>query len=216
MSLTDRQIRELCQKMNIPLASKNGIIFKNEVPKHLEYNKSYFINLEDEYDKEGKLNSGSHWTCFQIVKYPNGKVAPIYFDAFGMPPPEIVKERLMKFTKQKIPFNTKDIQSLMANACGWYCTAFMHYINNFSHRCGDVYLDTEQFLDYFEDLNKSTNFLKNEYILKHFFQAEDPSMRKEITTIADTNEITEDNNGVIDPFKNRGEGVTMGVDVKYV
>ncbi|NBO36659.1 hypothetical protein EBU91_03890 [bacterium] len=201
MSLTDRQIRELCQKMKIPLATKKGIIFKNEIPCNLEYNKAYFINLEDEYNAEGLLNNGSHWTCFQIAKYPNGKVAPIYFDAYGMPPPEIVKEKIMKFCKQKVPFNTKDIQSLMANACGWYCCAYLHYINNFSHRTGDIYLDTEQFLEYFEDLNKSTNFLKNEYVLKMFFQSEDPKLRKEITTIADTETITEDTNGGIDAFK---------------
>jgi len=201
MSLTDRQIRELCQKMKIPLATKKGIIFKNEIPCNLEYNKAYFINLEDEYNAEGLLNNGSHWTCFQIAKYPSGNVAPIYFDAYGMPPPEIVKEKMMKFCKQKIPFNTKDIQSLMANACGWYCCAYLHYINNFSHRTGDIYLDTEQFLEYFEDLNKSTNFLKNEYVLKHFFQSEDPKLRKEITTIADTETITEDTNGGIDAFK---------------
>ena len=201
MSLTDRQIRELCQKMKIPLATNKGIIFKNEIPCNLEYNKAYFINLEDEYNAEGLLNNGSHWTCFQIAKYPSGKVAPIYFDAYGMPPPEIVKEKIMKFCKQKVPFNTKDIQSLMANACGWYCCAYLHYINNFSHRTGDIYLDTEQFLEYFEDLNKSTNFLKNEYVLKHFFQSEDPKLRKEITTIADTDSITEDTNGGIDAFK---------------
>jgi len=201
MSLTDTQIRELCNKMNIPLASVDGIIFKDELPTELEYNKSYFINLEDEYNGEGFLNSGSHWTCLQIAKYPNGKIAPIYFDAYGMPPPEVVKDRMMKFCKQKIPFNTKDIQSLMANACGWYCCAYMHYINNFSHRTGDIYEDTEQFLSYFEDLNKSTDFMKNEYILKHFFQSKDPSLRREITTIADVEQITEDNNGGIDAFK---------------
>jgi hypothetical protein len=187
--------------MKIPLATKKVIIFKNEIPCNLEYNKAYFINLEDEYNAEGLLNNGSHWTCFQIAKYPSGKVAPIYFDAYGMPPPEIVKEKIMKFCKQKVPFNTKDIQSLMANACGWYCCAYLHYINNFSHRTGDIYLDTEQFLEYFEDLNKSTNFLKNEYVLKMFFQSEDPKLRKEITTIADTDSITEDTNGGIDAFK---------------
>lgn len=201
MSLTDTQIRELCEKMNIPLASTHGIIFKDEIPDELEYNKSYFINLEDEYDEKGQLNNGSHWTCFQIAKYPNGKVAPIYMDFFGMPPPEIIKETLMKFCKQKIPFNTKDVQSIMANACGWYACAYLHYINNFSHRTGDIYEDTECFLSYFEDLNKSTDFMKNEYILKMFFQPKDPSLRREITTVADVESITNDTNGGIDAFK---------------
>jgi hypothetical protein len=200
MSLTDTQIRELCEKMRIPLAT-DGIIFKDEFPTSPEYNKTYFINLEDEYNGEGMLNSGSHWTCLQIAKYANGTVAPLYVDAYGMPPPEVIKERVMKFTKQKLPFNTKDIQSLMANACGWYCCAWAHFVNNFSHRQGDLYEDTETFLSYFDDLNKSTNFLKNEYILKHFFQPEDPNMRRKITTIADVEQITNDTNGGIDGFK---------------
>ncbi len=209
MSLTDGQITELCKRMNIPLG---GIYFKDELPNKLQFNKGYFINLEDEYDGNGMLNSGSHWTCFIIVKNTNGEIDPIYFDAYGMPPPEAVKEKMMKCCKKKIPFNTKDIQSLMANACGWYCCAFLHYVFNFSHRTGDIYLDTEQFLSYFDDLNKSTDFKKNEYILKHFFQSSDPSLRKAIEVIAPTENITDDNNGGTDGFNE--EGVRIEVQTK--
>jgi hypothetical protein len=211
MSLTDKQLRELCSKMNIPLA-KEGIIFKDEMPEKMEMNKAYFINLEDEYDGNGMLNSGSHWTCAIIVKYPTGEIDPMYFDAYGMPPPEIIKERMMKNAGKKVPFNTKDIQSLMANACGWYCVAYLHYIFNFSHRTGDIYLDTEQFLSYFDDLNKSVDFKKNEYILKHFFQSSDPALRKTIEVIAPTECITDDNNGGIDGFNE--EGVRIEVQTK--
>ena len=41
----------------------------------------------------------------------------------------------------------------------------------------DTFLDTEI---KFVDLNKSTDFQQNEWILKHFFQAKDPNLRKEI------------------------------------
>lgn len=211
MSLTDRQIKELCLKMLIPLAT-NGIIFKSEVPNKLEYNKAYFINLEDEYDGNGQLNTGSHWTCFLIVKYASGEVDPIYFDSYGMPPPEIIKDKMMKFCKKKVPFNVKDIQSLMANSCGWYCCAYLHYIFNFPQRTGDIYLDTEQFLSYFDDLNKSIEFKKNEYILKHFFQSSDPTLRKEIEVISPTENITDDNNGGIDGFNE--DGIKMEVQTK--
>jgi hypothetical protein len=149
--LSDDQIIELCNRMNIPLADKKGIIFKSEIKaKDLQYNKSYFINLDDEYDEKGKLNSGSHWTCFQIVKYPTGEIDPIYFDPFGIGAPEIIKESIMAFCKKKLPHTTKDIQSMLANACGWYCCAFLHFINNYPRRTGDVYDDTEIFLDYFD------------------------------------------------------------------
>lgn len=203
--LSDDQIRELCSRMSIPLADKKSIVFKSEIKaKDLQYNKSYFINLEDEYDENGKLNSGSHWTAFQIVKYPTGEIDPIYFDPYGIGAPEIVKEEIMKFCKKKVPYSTKDVQSMMSNCCGWFCCAFLHFINNFPRRTGDVYDDTELFLDYFDDLNKSTDFLKNEYTLKLFFQPKDESLRKPITTIADIDfdSITEDLNGnVTTPFK---------------
>ena len=204
--LTDTQIQELCLMMNIPLAP-NGIKFKSEFNhKKLEYNKSYFVNLEDEYDHEGKLNSGTHWTCFQIAKYPSGEIAPIYFDSFGIPPPEKIKEEVMKFCKKKLASTSKDIQSMMSNACGFFCCAFLHFINNFSHRTGDIYDDTELFLSYFDDLNKSADFMKNEYILKLFFQPKDKSLRKDITSLIDTidpNQIVDDVNGPrIDPFHN--------------
>jgi hypothetical protein len=43
-------------------------------------------------------------------------------------------------------------------------------------------------LDLFDDLNKSIDFKKNEYILKHFFRAKDATMRipVEIDNITDS------------------------------
>jgi hypothetical protein len=216
MSLTDSQIRELCAKMSIPLA-ENGILFKNEFEDYkLEANKSYFVNLEDEYDEKGHLNSGSHWTCFQVRKYPNGKVNAMYFDPFGVGPPQEVKDVVKRDFKVGLPYNTKDIQSMMANACGWYCCAYLHFINVFPHRSGDLYQDTENFLDFFDDLNKSVDFNKNEFILKQFFQSRDPALRKEIDIIAPTEHITDDRNGGIDAFDNDAGGIRLAVETKVI
>jgi len=191
--LTDKQLEELSVKMNIPL---EDIIFKDQTPSTFKFNKSYIVNLEDEYDEGGNLNSGSHWTCLQINKYPNGTIQSIYFDPFGIPPPKEIIECFKRTTgKIHFPYNTKDIQSLMNNACGWYCCAFLHFINNFSHRSKDLYQDTSNFLDFFDDLNKSVDFKKNEFILKHFFQSKDPTKRKEIEVIANPDTIYTDNNG---------------------
>jgi hypothetical protein len=41
----------------------------------------------------------------------------------------------------------------------------------------------------FDDLNKSVDFKKNEYILKHFFQPKDPKLRKEIDVMTNPEEI---------------------------
>lgn len=190
--LTDSQLEQLCDKMAIPLA---GIYFKDELPNKLEFNKSYIINLQDEYNDKGELQSGSHWTCVQVNKTPNGTIQGIYFDSYGAPPPEDVKKRYEKTTgKVHLPYNTKDIQSLMCNACGWYCCAFLHFINTFSHRSRDLYQDTDNFLEFFDDLNKSVDWKKNEYILKQFFQSPNKKDRKEIEVISDTDRIIEDTN----------------------
>ena len=191
--LTDSQLKELSVKMNIPLV---GVIFKDQSPKTFKFNKSYIINLEDEYDEKGVLQSGSHWTCLQVNKYPNGNIQGIYFDPFGTPPPKDIIETYKRTTgKNYFPHTSKDIQSLMSNACGWYCCAYLHFINNFSHRTKDLYSDTENFLDFFDDLNKSVDFKKNEYILKHFFQPKDNNKRKDISIIANPNTIDTDTNG---------------------
>ena len=174
MSLTDTQIIDLAKKMNIPLVC---VDFKDNLAKmKLQYNKSYIINMEDEFDKDGEKNEGSHYVCFQVNKYSNGKVEGVYMDSFGEDCPQIVK----KFCGMDLPYNHKDIQSLMNSACGWYCLAFLHYINAYEHRTKDLMTDSEHFTDLFDDLNTSKEHLKNEYILKHFFQSSDASRRRPI------------------------------------
>jgi len=175
--LTDSQIEILCRKMSIPLV---GIFFKDELPKKMAYNKGYVINIEDSHDGEGLENSGTHWTCLYVAKYPNGSVEPIYFDSYGMPPPESVKRFVKQTTNKSLPFATKDMQSLMSSVCGWFVCAFLYAVTHPSMRSGDLYQDVEQFLDMFEDLNKGVDFKKNEYILKMFFRSSDESKRTPI------------------------------------
>jgi hypothetical protein len=190
--LTDSQLTELSKKMSIPLEL---ICFKDELPRRLVYNKSYIINLDDAFDEKGNQNEGTHWTCLQVNKYPTGRIEPMFFDPYGQPPSENIKKFVLDNTGKKLPFNTKDIQSLMNNACGWFCLAFLHYINTWEHRTRDLYDDVSCFLEYFDDLNTSINFKKNEFILKHFFQPEDPKLRKEIDVIANVHSITDEDSG---------------------
>ena len=186
MSLTDSQITELCKRMKIPLG---GIVFKDELSSPLEYNKSYFVNLEDSHDEDGNENDGTHWTFLQLAKYPNGKIDKIFFDPYGAPPSENIKKVVKETTKSEgLPYTKKDIQSLLNNACGYYCLGLGHFINASQYRSGSLYDDVNTFMEMFEDLNTSVDFKKNEYVLKHFFRSEDPSLRKEIDVITDADE----------------------------
>jgi len=184
MSLTDTQLKDLSKAMDFPLAK---ISFKDELPNKLEMNKAYIINIEDAEDKDGNPNGGTHWTCLQINKYPNGKIEGIYFDPYGVGMPQDVEKAVIRTIGKKIPHCTKDIQSLMNNACGYFCSAFLHFINSSQYRTKNLYEDVSNFLDMFDDLNKSIDFKKNEYILKHFFRAKDEKNRipVEIENITD-------------------------------
>jgi hypothetical protein len=164
--LTDQQINTLAHRMNIPLG---GCFFKDELPNKISFNKVYFVNLQDSTNDDGDENDGTHWTLAYVRETPNGTTQPIYFDPYGQPPPEIVK-RVMKDTSGKnTPYTEKDIQSLMNNACGFYCLALGHFITSSKYRLNDLYEDVEFFLDMFDDLNTSVDWKKNEWVLKHFF-----------------------------------------------
>ena len=206
MSLTDSQITDLAKRMRIPLA---GIVFKDELKAPLEYNKAYIVNLQDSTDDEGNENDGTHWTFLQLVKHPNGKIEKIFFDPYGAPPSANIKKAVEETTKSKgLPYTEKDVQSLMNNACGWYCLALGHFINASQYRSGSLYDDVGCFMDMFDDLNKSVDFKKNEYILKHFFRSEDPSLRKTIEVIT-----SEDEKGGIDAFGKTMNKIPVNVNV---
>lgn len=205
--LTDVQIKDLSQRMSIPLA---GIYFKDELPKKLDYNKTYIINLQDSTDEDGELNSGTHWTFLQVNKYPNDKIEPMFFDPYGAPPSEAIKKAVKTTCGKYLPHTNKDIQSLMNNACGFYCLALSHYVNAFPQRSGHLYTDVENFLDMFDDLNTSIDWKKNEYILKHFFQSADPKLRKEIDVIKPINSISSESE------KGQSDLMRIPVDVAYI
>lgn len=201
--LTDHQIEDLAKRMNIPL---EGCFFKDELPKNLKYNKVYIINLQDSETDDGHENSGTHWTMGYIRQTPKGQLQPIYFDPYGCPPPQNVKTIIDKQTKMTCPYTTKDIQSLMNNACGFYCLALAHYICASKYRSNDLYTDVDTFMDMFDDLNTSIDWKKNEYILKNFFQAEDPSNRREVDVLSQDHDfydkiLNEDEKGGKDLMK---------------
>ncbi len=178
--LTNTDIETLAPRMGIPLAFCD---FKDLLPKKIQGDKLYIINLEDEQDKETReINDGSHWVGFQVRTYKNGrKPEAVYFDSYGKPPPKVVIQRIKEGFNVPVWHPTKDVQSIVNNACGFYQLAWGHYVNDprFISK-GGLKEDTEEFLSPFNDLNKTHDYQQNEFILKHFFQAKDPALRKEI------------------------------------
>jgi hypothetical protein len=116
MALSNTQIEDLAKKMRVPLAFCD---FKDLLKyEKLKHNQLYIINMEDEFDENGKPNKGSHWTCFQSNKYPTGKIENIYLDSMGIPAPLQVQHFL---GEKEVPYSKKNIQSLLSDICGYYC-----------------------------------------------------------------------------------------------
>jgi hypothetical protein len=172
-SLTDQEVIDLAKRMKTPL---ERVCFKSQLKDQpLVYNRGYVINLEDEFDQDGNPNDGTHWVALYVKKLSNGTIRPIYMDSYGVMPPEEIKQ----FVKDdKLPYTDKDIQSMMNQACGWYCLAFLYYISSYEGRTGDLFVDTSHFMDYFNDLNKTTDWHYNVYVLKQFFRSPDPKIRE--------------------------------------
>ena len=173
MSLTDTELKSLAKRMGFKL---EHVVFKSQLEEmDVEYNCPYIINLENEYSEDGKPNSGTHYTALFIQKNNKGEVKPCYFDSYGVAPPTEVLEFV---GRKHVPYNTKCVQSIMSSVCGYYCLSFLYFINKFEHRSGDIYNDCENFSDLFNDLNTSSDWKANEYMLKHFFQSSDPEHRR--------------------------------------
>lgn len=166
--LSNIQVQDLAKRMGIRL---EGVFFKSQLKEmKMKPNVAYIINLEDEFDENGEPNDGSHYTCFQYNKYPKKDCRDeyAYFDSYGVAPPDEVLEFC---GVKEMPYNLIDVQSLMADCCGFFCLAFLYYINVFPHRTMDFYRDCEHFTSLFNDLNKTNDWKQNEYILKMFFRS---------------------------------------------
>ncbi len=206
--LTNTDLENLAGKMNIPL---EFVGFKDDLPRTIKPNKYYIVNLDDAEMESGKQNTGSHWTGFQVSSTGNSARKPqaMYFDSYGAPPPKDVKKAVeSNFPGTKLNYPTKDIQSLMNQACGWYQLAYAHFINDKKNVTNDLGIDTLHFLEMFDDLNKSNNYKKNEFILKHFFLSKDPEKRK-----GQMPEMFPDPETIDTNFK--GNGMKIPVDVDY-
>lgn len=110
MSTSALELKDLCHKLNIPL---EGIYFKNSFPELT--NGNYIFNM----DNSG--GSGTHWVGLHI-NYPYA----MYFDAFGLPPPNKLESYLKKNYIYSI--NTNQIQNMSSGYCGQYVIVFLYYM----------------------------------------------------------------------------------------
>lgn len=200
MSLTDQQLFSLARKMQIPL---EGVCFKDKLDEYdFEYNKAFIVNLSNSVDENGHPASGTHWVCFAIVKHLNGVKQGFYFDSFGIPEPKEITEFVKGHFPHQLPYNNKDIQCQLNNACGWYCLAILHFIFACPYAGSDLYSSVETFLSMFKNLyDEPQEWKYNEWVLKHFFQStnEDDRKRNPINVFEGLKFIPTDTGNIANP-----------------
>jgi hypothetical protein len=107
----------------------------------------YIINLQSSTD-----GNGTHWCCLYVVN-PNYS---IYFDSFGFPPPENIETLLNIYD-----YNDKDIQNISSSACGYFCIAFIKFMQGKTK-------PTNAFNTFVNLFNKNTKY--NDEILLSFLK----------------------------------------------
>lgn len=142
MSQTNIDLIDISKKIGLPLI---GVFTKDELADIKKKDGNYILNLNN------SDQSGSHWTCFCIE---NNKT--YYFDSFGFPGPK----ELRRFNKEEYFYSDKQIQNINSTVCGYYCIAFLIYMNG-SPRLSRF----QEFLNIFSD-----DPLKNKTILAKFLK----------------------------------------------
>jgi len=114
--LTDTDIEDLCKFFNIKL---KGVYEKSELTE-LPYG-NYIINL----------NGQSHW-CAMIIS-PNGN---FWYDSYGFPAPENLHKLMGNYT-----WNDTQIQDINSTACGYFCIAFLKFMEKPNKQMYDAFCD---------------------------------------------------------------------------
>jgi len=146
MTLTNIELFELAQKMNIKL---DDVIMKDnlkDIP--LTTNMDLIVNLES-----SNKGNGTHWIGLIIRKK-----SAMYFDSFGAIPPKEV----ISFCKGlRVGYNSYIIQDLKSTECGNYCLGYLRYIQSGK---GIIYLRANEFINMFEDNTKLNDKILMKYL----------------------------------------------------
>lgn len=86
-----------------------GVFMRDQLPKKIKPTEYGIVNLDS------STGPGTHWVCYVVdKKLPFN----LYFDSFGLPPPEELVDYL---SGKKLTYNSSQIQNIESSACGYYC-----------------------------------------------------------------------------------------------
>ena len=104
-SLTNFEIDKYYQQNNF----YGGCFSKDQLPKQIQ-SKFYIINMDNHNQ------GGSHW----VLVYNCDDRYCLYFDSFGISPPDQIRT-FMRKSKKKMIYPTTDYQSIDSSQCGEFC-----------------------------------------------------------------------------------------------
>lgn len=110
-SLSNFDIVDIIQSQGVD--DFHGVYMKDQLPDRLQRG-SYVINLQSSKD-----GNGTHWVCLYYT--PNFSY---YYDSYGFIAPLEVQKKIMPYM-----YNDLEIQDIDSTACGFYCVAFILYLN---------------------------------------------------------------------------------------
>ena len=151
--ITNLDIQNWVEYLKIP--NFGGVISRDQV-KDCEMGHSFVINLNESNEP------GSHWVAMVF-----GSDLILYFDSFGLDPPE---EVLMLCNKNRVnyAFNNTHYQSLTSVLCGYYC---LFFLNETSRRLKPSLAHQSLysiFNDVTEPLSHSDSEVNERFIKKYF------------------------------------------------
>ena len=146
MSLSNFEIENICNDLKLNCI---GVFSKDRLPADKKVG-TYFVNMESYNDGDG-----THWVCFRL--FPNRKV--IYFDSFGMPPPQEILDWTHSF--KPIATNNRQIQDVKSSLCGWFCIC-LDYFFTYDICSNNVFDEFENFLSIWSpDTKKNDKIVKD-------------------------------------------------------
>ena len=111
--LSNFDIENIANYYKIPIV----VLMKDELKKIKSNDCNYIINLESSND-----GNGTHWLSLKIENRDC-----VYFDSYGMLPPEEIISFCKRIQKSHLSYNTKEIQDLSAQTCALPIYNCSHY-----------------------------------------------------------------------------------------
>jgi hypothetical protein len=144
-ALNGKQIYDFLKADDYSYKHFKSVLPRDKLPSKRKFPAAYVINTQ------GSSHPGEHWLAIYYDK--NGNCD--FFDSFGIAPSFYGLVDFLNKTSNKWNYNNKQVQSLMSEFCGYYCTYFILL------RCRNIPMDI--ILKFFD----RKDFFKNDFCIMH-------------------------------------------------